>query len=160
MVLKIACDGGAKNNGSINAKGRIGIYFGKDDPRNTSKRLSSKIIPHTNQKSELISIKYCLKLIEDVNDNIIIYSDSLYSINCITKWIISWKKTNFKNNTIKNMEIIKKIDELLIKRNKLYPDKTIKFIHVRGHQKKPNNDKESEEYIMWEMNYYADLLTQ
>jgi len=62
--------------------------------------------------------------------NITIFSDSQYSIDCVTKWAYGWKSKSWtkKGGEIKNLDIIKKSHELYdIIKNKI----TVK--HVKGH---------------------------
>ena len=104
-------------------------------------------------------IKNDKKYTEDKNEltpEIHIYTDSMYVINCITKWANSWIKLDWKrcvNNKIKddicNLDLIKK----LYTYNQNYK---IKFHHVRSHQKKP--DEHSSSWFTWYGNHMADKL--
>ena len=51
--LNIYTDGACSNNGKKNAKAGIGIYFGENDDRNISERISGK---QTNNCAELRAI--------------------------------------------------------------------------------------------------------
>ena len=58
-----------------------------------------------------------------------IYTDSEYSINCITKWVPGWLRNNWKtrnNKPVKNKDLLLKLYNLNNKMN-------IKYIHVKGH---------------------------
>ena len=66
-------------------------------------------------------------------------------------WIIKWKMKDFKD--VKNKDIIKNIDKLLLK------FKNVEFIHVRSHKTAPLNT-ESKEYRIWFGNKQADILAQ
>lgn len=77
-----------------------------------------------------------MALKNSVNDfdhkKIKIYTDSLYSINSVKKWIKEWKNNNWKNSKkqlVKNLDIIKPIDDIITK----YGNR-IEFIHVNSHQ--------------------------
>ncbi|MAD42095.1 MAG: hypothetical protein CL623_06850 [Arcobacter sp.] len=61
---------------------------------------------------------------------ITIYSDSKYSIDCITTWAYGWKAKGWtkKGGEIKNLELIKKTHELY-ERIKDF----IEIKHVKGH---------------------------
>ena len=83
----IFTDGSCINNGKQNAFGGVGVYFGKKDRRNYSKPQLEK---PSNQKGELEAIAKALELSK--SNNIIIYTDSQYSIKCINKWIHNWRK--------------------------------------------------------------------
>ena len=69
-----------------NAKAGIGIYI--SDDFTISEKLTG--LP-TNQRAELYAILKALELTNMDNYSIVyIYTDSLYSINCITKWVYGW----------------------------------------------------------------------
>lgn len=153
----IYTDGSTLNNGKANAIGGFGIYIPKLSTEISYKLVSTKNIKITNQLSELLAIMYTLEFIQDkiIDDDIIyIYTDSQYSINCITKWCKTWQKNNWKNTknkTIENYLLITRIYNFINK----FP-KNIIFIHVKAHQTEP--DKESESYKHWFGNNTADKL--
>ena len=87
----------------------------------------------TNNTAELGALYHSLliaqKEITDKN-SVEIRCDSMYSINCIKTWAISWEKKNWtkKGGEIKNLEIIKKAYYL-------YNDikKDISLSHIKAH---------------------------
>ena len=120
-------DGACINNGKSNAQAGIGIFFGQDDPRN----LSQKIIgpQQTNNIAELTAILQTYYIIENdiINGKkIIIVSDSIYAIRCVTTY---GNKCNLKNwqVDIPNKELVKKTYELYINKN------NVRFMHVKAH---------------------------
>ena len=67
-------DGSCSNNGKVNAKAGIGLYFGQNDQRNVSKRVIGK---QTNNTAELSAVIEVFTILEDEiksNDTIIIYT--------------------------------------------------------------------------------------
>ena len=123
-------DGACSENGSSFAKAGIGVYFGDDDIRNVSKRISGK---QTNNTAELLAIlevfNICEKDIEN-GDEIVIYSDSDYAIKSFTTRGDSYKNKGWKkyNGTeIENVELVKRGHELF----KKYPNVSIN--HVKAH---------------------------
>ena len=125
-ILVIYTDGACSNNGKKNAKAGIGIYI--DNMYSISEKLEGK---QTNQRAELYAILKSLKII-NINDytSIIIYTDSQYSINCITKWIKNWIKNNWKdkhNKPVKNKDLIEPIYNIYKTNN------NIKFTHILAH---------------------------
>jgi ribonuclease HI len=58
----------------------------------------------------------------------IIYTDSMYSINCVTSWIHNWLKNGWKTSTsdVKNRDLIEELYSLAQGRD-------IRYIHVDGH---------------------------
>ena len=149
--MKIYTDGSCINNGKKNAIGGIGVFFGDNDIRNISRLQDG--LTHSNQLGELQAIYNALEISED-DKNIEIFTDSNYSINCLTKWYKSWEKNNWKTTKGKDVihkELLKNILLLIKKKQR------VKFIHVRSHQPEPN-DKQSNEYDVWYGNYKADEL--
>lgn len=149
---------------SSNKKSGIGIYMGIN-----ALNIGEYYEGLTNNQCELLSILYTLQIIIKYynylsNKIINIVSDSEYSINCITKWMKNWIKNNWKTKTgddVKNKNIISNCDKYLSHLSKLNNETNtnvqIKFIHIRSHQNTPSNIK-SLEYIMWQGNFYADLI--
>jgi ribonuclease HI len=109
---------------------------------------------------ELLAFIQALKIIDDkINRNeinpkiIVIYTDSTYVINCITKWYSNWIKNNWKNSKnddVENKDLIQLLYELKSKYITI-------FKHIRSHQSEPT-DKDSEKYCHWYGNYMADKL--
>tara|TARA_Y100001958_G_C21025168_1_gene400225 strand:+ start:28 stop:558 length:531 start_codon:yes stop_codon:yes gene_type:complete len=127
--IYIYTDGACKNNGKKNAIAGIGVYI--KDICDISERIKGK---QTNQRAELYAI---LKALESINikeyNPIYIYTDSQYSINCITKWIYGWLNNGWldkKKHPIKNKDIIQSIYNIY--KNYSY----INFIHIEAHTNK------------------------
>lgn len=169
VKLEAFTDGSAINNGRNNIKSGIGIYFMEDTLENVSINCSSylksnqqfNILKPTNNVAELLAILIAIeKMIEfSVNyltsTTFIIYSDSEYSINSITKWCKGWKKNNWKkkgNLEIKNVEIIKTIYNY-------YLNYKIRFVHVNSHMPEPN-PKYTPKWMIWKGNDNADKLAK
>ena len=159
--MNVYTDGSCKKNRRVKdttkqPKGGIGIFWDDDCPFNTSE--SFKIYPVTNQRTELYA---CIKAIDiycenfSINNELTIYTDSLYVINCMTDWIKRWKHNNWKTATgknVKNQDLIIKLDEIIVD-----CDSKIRFKHVRAHQTEPMNE-DSDEYKHWYGNMMADKL--
>ncbi len=68
----------------------------------------------TNNRMELMAVIMALKSIENMRC-IILFSDSKYVIDGITKWIEKWKINNWKSSNkkpVKNVDLWKELDEL------------------------------------------------
>jgi ribonuclease HI len=122
--------------------------------------------PVTNNQAELRGIRKILKVISDElkndtsdlfkNREVVICSDSLYSINCVTKWIKTWIKNgwvNSKGEAVKNKELIKDIVDLEKKIAK--NDVVISYTHVLSHRTEPT-DKDTFEWFLWNGNNIVD----
>lgn len=146
--IYVYTDGACINNGKSNAKAGIGIYFGKNDSRNVSKRIDGK---QTNNTAELKAIIEALKILhKEIKDNLNIYiiTDSEYAIKCCTSYGYKLNKCNWKikDKEIPNLDLIKELFNITSK----YPN--IKFKHILAHT---NNDD-----IHSKGNYNADLLAK
>lgn len=155
-TIYIFTDGNCKNNGKKGANGGSGLYIPQLDIK------SVEIIKNpTNQRAELIAIKMCFQYIlqkEINNKNILICTDSLYSINCLTNWYCTWEKNGYiasNKKPVKNKEIIQEI--LKLKNACFLKNNIISFKHIKSHQKEPI-DKNSKEYMFWKGNYIVDRI--
>lgn len=106
-ALKIYCDGACLNNPGKSGSG-LAVYNGGEFP----------ILLHgdyeergTNNTAELNALYKALLIASEAQslDSISIFSDSKYSIDCVTKWAYGWKSKSWtkKGGEIKNLEIIK-----------------------------------------------------
>ena len=106
----IYTDGACSFNGTPKAIAGIGIHFSTDNNiklPDISKKLN--IDRPTNNKAELYAIKEAIDIcrLKDIKDKIIIFTDSDYSIKCITVWYPIWLKNKDLNK--KNINIISEI---------------------------------------------------
>lgn len=130
MDVIVFTDGACSKNGSSSAKAGYGVHFPNKELSDISKPFTKS--PITNQRAELYAIYSAIKKITAKLDyaTATIYTDSEYSMNCITKWLKSWKKNGWKTankKEVKNKDIIIKIDKILSEH------KNITFKHVRAH---------------------------
>lgn len=168
MVTTIVCytDGSAMGNGKVNAKGGIGIYFPNKENVNISletnealQKLKMKKTKITNNVSELTAILFCLNLLKNeliAGKSVIIKSDSMYCIKCLTIWYKTWEKNDYKNAYKKLISNYDLITTLINNYIKVY-NKQIKFEHVLAHKKPPKET--SKEYNDWHGNFMADYLS-
>jgi len=130
-------DGSCTGNGKKTAHAGIGIYFPSKEFKDISEAFT--LTPITNQRAELYAIHKALMIIDEASvefENIDIYTDSLYSIKCVTEWIKKWEINKWKGATGKvvlNQDIIRPINDLLKKH-----DGKISFKHVRSHTGETN----------------------
>ena len=96
MNIIVFTDGACTCNGKTQAtRGGYGIYFPNKEMQDISREFTHK--PITNQRAELYAIYKTLKITKNLSyKSLTIYTDSEYSINCITKWLSGWKKKNWK----------------------------------------------------------------
>lgn len=159
----IFTDGGCINNGKPNAKAAYAVFFAD----NSSFNFSGPVVDQpTNQKAELMAIQKALQTLYSNRDlctrsQIFICTDSMYSINCITKWAQAWEKNNWmtaKKQPVKHKGIITNCINII---NELRSDHgiTISFIHVFSHIPEPG-DKSSYAWKSWYGNDTVDKMVQ
>ncbi len=131
-MLEIYTDGCCLGNQEEKNRGGWGFIAvnNKDDEKSIC--ISSGNIKNTtNQRMEL---KACIEgmqwAIEKEMENVKIYSDSAYVVNCVKdSWFIKWRSNgwiNSKGQPVKNQEMWELFVSLLEKKH-------FKFDHVKGH---------------------------
>ena len=132
-TIIIYTDGACKNNGSKkgNVSAGIGVHFSQNNHTQMNDiSLKLTIDNPTNNKAELIAILFALQEChkQGIKENIVIYTDSQYCIDAITKWFDQWSKDGSldKKKNISFIKSIKMIMELL----------HVSYVHVRSHTKK------------------------
>ncbi|XP_069462130.1 ribonuclease H1-like [Ambystoma mexicanum] len=120
-------DGCCSRNGKLKARAGIGVYWGRGHHLNVGDRLPGR---QTNQRAEIQAACRAIEQAKSENINkLVIYTDSKFTINGITKWVTSWKKNDWKLSTGKpviNKEDFEKLDELV-------QGIDIKWMHIPGH---------------------------
>lgn len=136
--VEVWTDGSCINNGTPAAKCGIGVYYGANDPRNVAVSLPYGRI--TNNRAELSAIMYVL-CTNNGADNINVYTDSLYSIQCITEYSKKWVENGWvtaAGKPVESADMIRYI-LLLISSRSSYGGIT-KFTHVKAHSTNINNN--------------------
>lgn len=103
-------------------------------------------LPQTNQVAELYAIKMALS---QQSQGVLIVTDSMYSINCLTRWCNGWKKNGWK--TSKGVEVLNRdlIEEIVDQ-----IDSGVQFQHYPSHTKKKEHSPH------WRGNHRADQLAR
>lgn len=88
--------------------------------------------PATNQRAELTALLESLRWWRDKAGGgpVDVYTDSMYAINCTSKWGPSWKRKGWKRDSgepLQNLDLIKPLVEIW--------RPSWRLNHVRGHQK-------------------------
>jgi len=151
IEINVYCDGSTSNNGSVKATGGYGVYFPADETLNMSFPYIHEI--PTNQKTELyammMAIRQCILYFKNnpimFNENdemneekcymFSIYTDSMYTINCLDKWINGWIKKGWKKadgKPVLNTHILEPLYTLYT-RFKDTKHMKIKLHHISAH---------------------------
>ncbi|CCJ29657.1 unnamed protein product [Pneumocystis jirovecii] len=88
-------------------------------------------LKQTNQRAEIMAV---IRAIESVSnyENILINTDSKYTVNALTVWYKKWENNNWKRidgKSVKNIDLLKKALKLIKERNGY-----TKLKHVVGHK--------------------------
>jgi len=161
-LLYIFSDGNCKGNGKKNARGGYSVYFGETLSFSQFNTTIIDTNQPTNNKLELSGILYIFKVLAEnpslfKDINVVIVSDSLYSIKCIDVWSKCWAKNGWKNSKkqdVKNKELIQEILNLKYQVN-VKNQCITKFRHVFSHQQEPE-DKSSIEWKLFNGNCIVD----
>ncbi len=105
--------------------------------RNVSEALKGS--KQTNQRAELTAIQRALDIAPRHRD-VTIYTDSKYSIDCVTNWYRNWEKNgwmNSKGKPVENKDIVMDAREQIEERDAL--GKGTYFVWVKGHANDEGN---------------------
>ena len=94
--------------------------------------------PHgTNNMGELTAVLDLLEQTAEVQEDLLVFCDSTYTINAITKWLPGWKRRGWKKGDgkpVANVEIMKALDRAMQGRR-------VRFEWVKGHAGHELNEK-------------------
>lgn len=120
MTIVAAADGSALGN-----PGPAGWAWYVDD-----EHWASGGWPHgTNNMGELTAVLRLLEATAHLDEDLLIYCDSTYAINTITKWMGNWKRKGWRKGDgkpVMNLEIVQALDAAMAGR-------TVRFEWVKGH---------------------------
>lgn len=164
ITTYVFTDGASKYNkrGSSKTRGGIGVFFGNNDKRNISQPFLLE--NPTNNRCELYAIIAAIEIFLKYKkgkkkEQLIIYTDSQHTINCLSKWIYNWRKTEWKKKDGKqvlNKDLLYWADKLISNnKNKIL----VNYKHIKAHRNPPKN-KLSKSYKLWYGNFMADKLAK
>ena len=140
--INVYTDGSCYGNGLKVSYGGYGGYFGYNDLRNFYYPIVGKSTNNIGELKAILTVLNILELEIKNKNNIVIYTDSEYSIKCFTTYGNKLYKNMWKSNNnkpIPNLELIKQGYDI-IKQNK-----NIKFIHIDAHTGKQDIHSKSNE---------------
>ena len=83
----------------------------------------------TNNKAELTAVLDLLQQTAHLDEDLLVYCDSTYVINAVTKWMAGWKRRGWRKGDGKpvlNVEIMQALDSAMLGRR-------VRFEWVKGH---------------------------
>lgn len=168
-AIFMACDGGAIKNGAVDCVASYSycivdradldtVWAAKNFSEEIDCYECSGIVPNngtrpSNNRGELLAIIEGLQRIieECLPGDIVIISDSKYSIMAIDIWSRKWGDDPSKFN----LDLICKARQII---DELRKSRRVSLVHVRGHQKEP--PKSGEQWLYWYLNGRADYMCQ
>lgn len=136
--MRVFTDGACSNNGRPTAKAGFAAWF-PEHPELSRKGRVPDDQSQTNQRAELSGIREAFVILDEkghYDEDVVIYTDSDYSINCLTKWISGWMKKGWKTSEGKDVlhqDLLKDVYSRLSK------FKSHRFVHVRAHTGKEDD---------------------
>lgn len=130
--MRVFTDGACTHNGRSNAKAGFAVWFPDHPSLGCAERVPDDEA-QTNQRAELRAIHRAAVILDargHHDEDVVVYTDSEYAINCLTKWIPGWMSRNWKTTDGKDVlhqDLIRGATELLAK------FKSHRFVHVRAH---------------------------
>lgn len=125
--VEIFTDGSSRGNPGPGGYGVL-MRYGR-----SVKELSQGFRRTTNNRMELLAVIVALESLKTNKHSIVVYSDSKYVIDAITKgWVHSWRNKGFKG---------KKNPDLWLRYLKVAEMFKIRFVWVKGHAGHPENER-------------------
>jgi len=130
--LNVYTDGSCISNGSSKARCGFGICYDYMDVK-VRDSVTLEYGRQTNNRAELCAILYALCTIDGRRD-VLIHTDSRYSIDCITVYPEMWNRNGWKTargTSVESVDIIKYILSLVESRKA--KGSTTDFVYVKAH---------------------------
>jgi ribonuclease HI len=124
-------DGGCRGNPGIGAWAFVLVHT---ESRKALERAGGEA-ETTNNRMEMWAAIEALGAVRKHDARVLVMSDSKYLIGCCTEWMAGWKARGWKRKgePLKNLDLLKKLDELLEPRQ-------VQFRWVAGHSGHEGND--------------------
>ena len=132
-IESIYTDGACTGNPGPGGWGTV-VYF--DD--GSVYEMGDRCPQTTNNRMEMQAAIAALQYLESSGQSypITLYTDSEYLINCVTKWVKSWKKKDWKKadgKPVQNQDLLEILDSL--------NSRKVRWEHVRGHAGNIGNER-------------------
>ncbi len=145
--VMIFTDGSSRGNPGPGGWGAVVVEDGR------VQELGGREDRTTNNRMELTAALEALKKIEDGSSHVVVYTDSNYLINGITKWIFGWQRGGWITKS-KDEVVNRDIWEALLQ---VVRQKKIEWKYVGGHVGIAGNERCDEIATMYADNESVDL---
>jgi ribonuclease HI len=130
--MRVFTDGACTHNGRPGAKAGFAVWF-PDHPELSCSHRVPDGQSQTNQRAELSAIQKAIEILDSSGlheEDLEVYTDSKYSIDCLTNWLPGWIAREWKTadgKDVLHQDLIKDTTARLSK------FKSYRFIHVKAH---------------------------
>lgn len=103
--MRVFTDGACSGNGRKNAKAGYAVWFPEHPEWSTAARVPDTE-SQTNQRAELSGIYHAVSILATkgaFTEDLVIYTDSEYSIKCLTEWMPGWVARGWKTSMGKDV---------------------------------------------------------
>lgn len=92
----------------------------------------------TNQRAELTAILRALQTVP-VTHGVVIWSDSMYAIKCVTEWFVKWESNGWRTHKgpVQNRDLVEMVLREIRRRDAMGTKTIIKWI--KGHENNRGN---------------------
>jgi ribonuclease HI len=128
--MRVFTDGSCTSNGRPGAKAGFAVWFPDHPELSCAERIPDGQ-SQTNQRAELSAIQRAVEILDTqgyCDQDLEIYTDSKYSIDCLTNWLTGWIARGWKTaegKDVLHQDLIKDTSARLSK------FKSYRFIHVK-----------------------------
>ncbi|XP_060947408.1 ribonuclease H1 isoform X2 [Limanda limanda] len=134
-AVVVYTDGCCTSNGKVGARAGIGVYWGPNHPLNAAERLHGR---QTNQRAELRAACKALQQAKEKNiKKLVVYTDSKFTINGVTKWVKNWKLNGWRLKS--GGKITNKDDFVILDR--LNAELEVVWLYIPGHAGYTGNEE-------------------
>ncbi|XP_061899580.1 ribonuclease H1-like [Entelurus aequoreus] len=134
-AVVVYTDGCCTSNGKFGARAGIGVYWGPQHRLNVAKRLQGR---QTNQRAEIQAACKALQQAKEENiQKLLVYTDSMFTINGVTKWVKNWKLNGWRlksGSSVVNKDDFEKLD-------RLNQELEVVWMHIPGHAGYSGNEE-------------------
>ena len=137
-VVQVFTDGACSGNGYKAARAGVGVFFNHGHASNVSAPVVGRPTNNCAEIEAAIAAVYAARAAGV--SRLCINTDSQFMIDCVTKWMKSWKKNGWKTSLkedVKNKEELLKLDRLLSEDSSI----SVQWNHVRGHRGIEGNEE-------------------
>ena len=144
--MRVFTDGACTHNGRPGARAGYAVWFPENRDFSESAPLPEGQA-QTNQRAELMAIHRASVILDERgfhDADLVIYTDSEYSINCLTKWLTGWVARNWKTSAggdVLHRDLIQDTSTRLAK------FKSHRFVHVRAHTGKEDDISKNNDVV-------------